>query len=157
MCPSTSSQFQLNPNKKRKKKRKEKEILKVLTWARGQHKVAAWLRNPFHTHGNWTTEKPFSHLRLTYRPRNCCLSLSLFSPCSLCGVHSDGVSCTPLLSLPISNLCIAISPFGASAHLIAEILVLVSFFLLQKTDFYPLRNLRWWRRASEMMMMVEAQ
>jgi hypothetical protein len=43
MCPSTSSQFQLNPNKKREKKRgkkerKEKENLKVLTWARGQHK-----------------------------------------------------------------------------------------------------------------------
>lgn len=151
MSPSTSSQFQLNPNKKRKKKRGKREERKRKfegTFLLGpeDNTSGRLITKPVsHTRKLtlWTTEEPFSHLGLTYRPRNCCLSLSLLSPCSLCGVHSDGVSCTPLLSLPISNLCVAISPFGASAHLIAEILVLVSFFLLQKTDFYPLRNLRW--------------
>lgn len=67
MSPSTSSQFQLNPNKKkekkkreRKKRTKEKEKLKVLTYL-GQRttQVAGWLRNPFHTHGNW----PYGQLK----------------------------------------------------------------------------------------------
>ncbi len=86
MSPSTSSQFQLNPNKKRKKKkgkkREERKRNFEGTYLLGpeDNTSARLITKPVsHTRKLtlWTTEEPFSHLGLTYRPRNCCLSLSL--------------------------------------------------------------------------------
>jgi hypothetical protein len=81
MSPSTSSQFQLNPNKKRKKKRgKKKKFWRyLLTWARGQHKCQVDYETRF-TH---TETDPMDNWRAVFTlgahlPTPQLLSLSLF-------------------------------------------------------------------------------
>ncbi len=129
MSPSTSSQFQLNPNKKRKKKkgkkREERKRNFEGTYLLGpeDNTSARLITKPVsHTRKLtlWTTEEPFSHLGLTYRPRNCCLSLSLSLSLSSRLVLLSAV-CTAMASL-VHHFCLSRFPIcvSQSLHLVLQ-------------------------------------